>query len=282
MSKSKIFIILFLISLFLTNITAVSAYSPVGSTRLNAIVVKQKVIFDYTATTLREGATWFEFRYPVSGTLTIEKTSDEINNNVSFYFDFYLGNRKTPFISRLDAHMLSDQAMPSIKLDIKKCYEPIYVKVYVLNFSSKRKIYGLQFLYKVPTLKLKIGNQDAMIGDRIFPMDVAPMIMYSRTLVPIRFVSEAFGADVQWDNDKRMVTINMLDKKLQLWIGGNKARLTTYNGHSSSVSYINMDVVPVIVNSRTFVPIRFVSESLGAEVNWDDYNKVVIIKFSNF
>ena len=228
---------------------------------------------------MREGATWFEFRYPVSGTLTIEKTTDELNNDVSFYFDFYLGNSKEPFISRLDAHILSDEVSSSLKVQIKKCYEPIYVKVYVLNFSTTRKIYGLRFLYKVPTLKLKIGNQDAMIGDTIFPMDVAPMIMYSRTLVPIRFVSEAFGAKVDWDNDKRMVTINMLDKKLQLWIGKKTAKLTTYDGHTSTVSYIKMDVAPIIVNSRTFVPIRFVSESLGAEVQWDDYSRTVIIKF---
>ncbi|MCD6427438.1 MAG: copper amine oxidase N-terminal domain-containing protein [Caldisericaceae bacterium] len=279
--RKVIAFILITISFFAFRFNKTIAYSPVGSTRVNAIVVKKDVLRDYTATTLREGVTWFEFRFPVGGTLTIEKTPDEINSDVNFYFDFYLGSSKTPFISRLDAHMLSDETTPFIKLFIDKCYEPVFIKVDVLNFSQYRKIYGLRFVYHVPKLMLKIGNQDALIDDMIYHMDVAPMIIFSRTEVPIRFVSEAFGAKVDWDNDKRMVTITMLDKKLQLWIGKKTAKLTVYTVRSSYVKYIKMDVAPVIINSRTFVPIRFVTEGLGGTVQWNDYNKTVTISFSN-
>lgn len=82
----------------------------------------------------------------------------------------------------------------------------------------------------------------------------------NRTLIPVRFVSEALGAKVEWDKSEQEVNINQDNKEITLKI--NEKRIVV-NGNVSS-----MDTVAIIKDSRTFVPIRFVAEALGATVNW--------------
>lgn len=82
----------------------------------------------------------------------------------------------------------------------------------------------------------------------------------NRTLVPVRFVSEALGAEVDWIGLTRTVQINYNDKLILLEIGLKKATV--------GLSIVSLDTAPAIVNDRTMVPLRFVSECLGAEVDW--------------
>ena len=93
-----------------------------------------------------------------------------------------------------------------------------------------------------------------------FP-DTKPYISNSRTLVPVRFVAEQLGASIDWDNDTGTVSINKEEASITLTIGSTEM---VRNGVSST-----MDVSPVITDSRTMIPLRFVSEQLGALVEWD-------------
>src|SRR5665647_1095457 len=93
-----------------------------------------------------------------------------------------------------------------------------------------------------------------------FP-DTKPYISNSRTLVPVRFVVEQLDASIDWDNDTGTVSINKEEDSIELVIGSTEM---VRNGVSSA-----MDVAPVISDSRTMVPVRFVSEQLGALVEWD-------------
>lgn len=93
-----------------------------------------------------------------------------------------------------------------------------------------------------------------------FP-DTKPYISNSRTLVPARFVVEQLGASIDWDNDTGTVSISKDDDSIILTIGSTEI---VKNGVSSA-----MDVAPVITDSRTIVPLRFVSEQLGVVVEWD-------------
>jgi len=112
-------------------------------------------------------------------------------------------------------------------------------------------------------LKIVVDNQE-------IAFDVAPYINeHGRTMVPIRFVSESLGAGVDWNHTEKEVTITATDKVIKLWIGKDTA---TLNGHSQK-----MDTVPVINGGRTFVPVRFVSDFLGAATEWNETSRTVFI-----
>ncbi|MFZ5590550.1 MAG: stalk domain-containing protein [Bacillota bacterium] len=91
--------------------------------------------------------------------------------------------------------------------------------------------------------------------------DVPPVIENGRTLVPLRAIFEALGAKVEWEEATQTVTATKDDLKIMLTIGSNKANK---NGQE-----VLLDVPAKKVNNRTLVPLRFVSEALGAKVGWD-------------
>lgn len=98
-------------------------------------------------------------------------------------------------------------------------------------------------------------------GQEIFFPDAKPFIdKRDRTLVPIRFVSEAMGAEVSWDNDIQTVTIVKGRNTITYTIGSIKAFL---NGEVQV-----FDTVGILLEDRTFVPLRFISEMLNCEVEW--------------
>ena len=106
--------------------------------------------------------------------------------------------------------------------------------------------------------------------------DTAPIIVDGRTLVPIRAIAEGLWCDVSWDQDTQGVTIFDQTHIYNLWIGKDAAFKN--NGVSITGHYI-MDVMPQIVNDRTLVPIRCISELMGAEVNWNEAERKVEINY---
>ncbi|ACB84604.1 stalk domain-containing protein [Natranaerobius thermophilus] len=93
-----------------------------------------------------------------------------------------------------------------------------------------------------------------------------------RTMVPVRFISEELGAKVEWYPDHEsdgLVKIEHANQKIELFIGNQEYQ---NNGMNEQ-----MDTAPRILEGRTVVPLRFVSEALGAEVNWDGEKKLVSI-----
>lgn len=107
-------------------------------------------------------------------------------------------------------------------------------------------------------------------GDRVNFPDAEPFIDGNgRTQVPVRFVSEALGASVGWDGDTKTVTISQGSKKIEVVIGKMDY---TINGEKSE-----MDTEALLKEDRTFVPVRFVSEGLGAKVDWDPDIRTVYI-----
>lgn len=99
--------------------------------------------------------------------------------------------------------------------------------------------------------------------------DVSPFIEKDRTLVPIRVISENLGYEVGWDNKSKKVTVKNNDKTIELLVGKKDVKV---NNKISSI-----DVPPIIKNERTFVPLRFISESFDNDVNWDNNTMTVKI-----
>lgn len=99
--------------------------------------------------------------------------------------------------------------------------------------------------------------------------DQPPVIEEGRTLVPIRHVVEALGAKVNWQSASKTVDISLNDMSVNLYIGSTE---TLVNGKP-----IIIDVPAKIINGRTMVPIRFVAETFGAEVVWNEETKTVYV-----
>ncbi len=99
--------------------------------------------------------------------------------------------------------------------------------------------------------------------------DVPPVIVDSRTLIPVRALFENINATVNWNDTERKVTIKYSTKTIVLKIDSKNA---TINGVAKK-----MDVAAAIIDNRTMIPVRFVSENLGFVVDWDDPTKTVTV-----
>lgn len=146
-----------------------------------------------------------------------------------------------------------------------------FTAVYPLTGVSVEKKFIVSYEPGANKIFLTIGKKEISVDAITYQMDVAPFIdkTSGRTLVPVRFISEYLGLEVSWNPILRQVTIKSINKNILLTIG-------------SKIAYINgspheMDVAPTILNSRTFVPLRFVSEIMGYNVNWDSKTQSITI-----
>lgn len=105
-------------------------------------------------------------------------------------------------------------------------------------------------------------------GEKI-SFDQPPIIVDGRTLVPLRAISEALGAEVDWDENTQTITAVKDSVTVILTINSDEI---TVNGKINKI-----DVPAQLVNDRTLVPLRAISESFDCTVDWDDTSKTVII-----
>jgi hypothetical protein len=119
-----------------------------------------------------------------------------------------------------------------------------------------------------------IGSTVMVVNGANVIMDTAPYIKAGRTYVPVRYLANALGvqdANVNWDPDKKTVTITQEDKSIVLVIGSKTAKI---NGAD-----VELDVAPEIDrNGRTMLPARHVAEALGFQVGWNETLKQVVIQ----
>ncbi len=111
------------------------------------------------------------------------------------------------------------------------------------------------------------------IDGKAVASDVAPVLEEGRTLVPVRVISETLGADVKWNEATKKVTINTAAYEVVFTIG---SKSFTVNGAAKT-----LDVPAKIVDSRTVVPIRAISEAIGAEVSYDAAKHVASVNYFN-
>jgi hypothetical protein len=108
-----------------------------------------------------------------------------------------------------------------------------------------------------------------LLNDQPLAFDQPPVILNGRTLVPLRVIFQALGAAVSWDQATQTITATRDDTVIVLVIG---LPVANRNGQPVTLSQ-----PALILNGRTLVPLRFVSEALGAEVNWDQSTQTVTI-----
>ena len=115
-------------------------------------------------------------------------------------------------------------------------------------------------------MKMTIGSIEMSENGRIFYNDVAPIIVDNRTMVPIRVITELLGGTADWNEATKEVTLTIDGKEIKMTVG---------------VVLEKYGVAPVIINDRTYVPIRFVADELGAETDWDEATNTVTIYTAN-
>ncbi len=108
------------------------------------------------------------------------------------------------------------------------------------------------------------------INGQLIGMDTLPYVKNDRTFVPVRFVSEALNATVAWDSEEKKVTISQDDKTIEMWLDSN--RIIT-NGQEQL-----MDVSVECLDNRIMIPVKFITEALGATVEWDGLTYTALIK----
>lgn len=120
---------------------------------------------------------------------------------------------------------------------------------------------------------LLVNSPNAYVQNEIQLIDstnheIVPIIKDERTLVPIRFISESFGAQVFWDETTSTVTITIGNNVIELKLGNNKISV---NGVESV-----LDVPAQEIQGRTYVPLRAAVEAVGKKVFWDDRGLIII------
>jgi hypothetical protein len=117
------------------------------------------------------------------------------------------------------------------------------------------------------TIDLVIGETTYQVDGVDHEMDVAAMVIDGRTLLPVRYIADPLGAGVGWVGSEQKATVTLGGIYLELWIDNPIARI---NGVDTQIDAYNADVAPIIVPpGRTMLPLRFIAEALGCQVNYD-------------
>lgn len=135
----------------------------------------------------------------------------------------------------------------------------------VLMFAASYPVWAFESSIKV------------VINGSALDSNAAPIIENGTTLVPLRSVAEALNAKVSWYEDDGRIEVRRGLKSIELWVprGSYRPDYAYVNG-----SYMSLEVSQKIIKGRTYVPLRLLSEGLGAEVSWDQNTRTVTIEIS--
>lgn len=122
------------------------------------------------------------------------------------------------------------------------------------------------------SIMLQIDSNIMNVAGEEKTLDASPVIIDGRTLLPVRAVVEEMGGSVSWNSETREATLVNGESTIILTVGSHTALL---NGVEAT-----LDTAPVIIDSRTFLPIRFIAEGFGYSVDWDGEAKTIEISQS--
>ncbi|MGC8576326.1 MAG: stalk domain-containing protein, partial [Caldisericum sp.] len=154
------------------------------------------------------------------------------------------------------------------------------IKIEAVDRVGNKYTQSFTVFYTPPQIKqsyivvLKVGSPSITVNGtskKIDSQGSKPIIKNGRTLLPIRTLIESLGGTVEWNAKEQKVTITLNGHSMILWIGKTTALVDN--------SKASLDVAPQIINGRTYLPLRFISENLGASVNWDDQTQTITIYY---
>jgi len=134
----------------------------------------------------------------------------------------------------------------------------------------------LSFLYKsgLPSstkssVQLTIDKPEISVNGKVSVIDQAPVIVDGNTLVPVRFIVEALGGEVLWDNDERKAIVMKDNHLIDAWLGKKDLVM---DGER-----VTAEVAPQLINERTMIPLRLLAEKMGWKVTWNNDTRSVTL-----
>jgi|GEM_PF-2690270 len=121
-----------------------------------------------------------------------------------------------------------------------------------------------------PPIKFILGEEKYSLDNKEYVMDTAPFASDGRTFVPLKYLAEALGAEINWDQTKQSISIVKDQTKVVVSINQN---VILINGIQKS-----MDVTPIISNGRTFLPAKYIAEAFGFSSSWDASHNSIILQ----
>ncbi|MFX4263314.1 stalk domain-containing protein [Pelotomaculum propionicicum] len=121
--------------------------------------------------------------------------------------------------------------------------------------------------------RLTENSPNIIVNEKYLSFDTPPVTQNGHLLVPVRAVCDELGANLNWDGLYQLISLDIEDITVTLKIGSSAAYL---NGKE-----VIIDVPAQLIDNRTFVPLRFISEALGAQVRWDETTQTAYISTQN-
>lgn len=158
------------------------------------------------------------------------------------------------------------QSMDDFEYKITTQKDRIELGFYVKNsrgeFEYVTPMEGLGTMRPLENIYLQIDSTTARVNGIEQQLEVAPYYYNGRTMVPIRFISEAMGLEVGWNAEDQTVTLTRGDTQIKLLI-------------HNYMAYVNgvptwLDTIPIIKDGVTMVPLRFIGESLNKDIQFDE------------
>jgi len=144
--------------------------------------------------------------------------------------------------------------------------------VWFSTYESGVAVYNPQGLTSavqgINDLAQKPGEIILYVNKKILRPDVPPLMQEARVRVPLRIISESLGAQVNWERGTGKIEVELDEKKLELTVG---SKVVKVDGVQKE-----LDVLPLLVDGRILVPLRFVGENLGLTVQWDGAARTVV------
>lgn len=116
---------------------------------------------------------------------------------------------------------------------------------------------------------------DVIVNGEKLVLDVSPVILNDRTMLPMRAIFEALGAKVNWIPTNRIIIATKDDTMVTLQI--DNASMSIQKATSDENTVVTLDAAPFILKDRTMVPVRAVAEALKADVKWDPATGAVTV-----
>ena len=182
-------------------------------------------------------------------------------------------------------------------IDLPKKYQNLYMisegkanDVICSINSYEKRFQGFEYKFcNYDELKRSVSETSlyVQLNNRILGFSTPPVMEEDRMLVPMRFLFEQMGAEVNWDENTQTATATVpvsTDAQLRT-LGAETAKSVTFAIDDTTAtvngSTAEMDVPARLVNDKTMVPLRFLSENLGCTVDWDDATNTAIITTNN-
>lgn len=137
----------------------------------------------------------------------------------------------------------------------------IFLGVYIFNLSPQIEAGGFQYV-------------NVYVDGKLIESNPKPVIKDGRTLVPLRYISEKLGADVIWEEEDKSIYIYKDNSSVKLKLSSSIIE------YQDGLFYGVSDVKPFLIEDRTFVPLRLISNVLGVYIEWDNESNQVIIDSS--